>query len=64
MPIFEFLCHACEKPFQQLLHSHRNLGDVACPECGSTGEKIEKIISGGSFVIKGYSAKTGYTRKG
>lgn len=64
MPLYEFICHDCEKPFQQLLHSYRHLGEVTCPECGSTGEKIEKVISGSSFVVKGYNAKTGYTRKG
>lgn len=64
MPLFEFLCRDCEKPFQQLVHSYRNIGDVACPQCGGTGETIEKVVSVGSFVVKGYNAKTGYSRKG
>jgi len=64
MPLYELICHDCEKPFQQYVHSHRNLGEVACPECGRTGEAIEKLSSASSFIIKGYNAQNRYSKKG
>lgn len=64
MPLFEFRCASCDTYFQQILQSYRDIPDVVCPSCESTGNPIEKLMSTSSFVVKGYSAKTGYTRKG
>lgn len=37
MPLFEFTCAKCGKVFEELLsHAELAVGDLKCPECGST----------------------------
>lgn len=43
MPIFEFECHACGKPFEELVRSSSAIDGVVCPVCGSP--KIKKKLS-------------------
>ncbi len=43
MPIFEFVCNTCEKPFEELVRSANAVDEVICPQCGST--KVQKQIS-------------------
>ena len=40
MPIFEYICSACEHPFEFFVRGSRT---PACPECGS--EELEKQLS-------------------
>jgi putative FmdB family regulatory protein len=47
MPIYEYLCHACEERFEKYV---RAFGEsVACPECASAD--VEKLLS--SFAVAG-----------
>ncbi|MBI4177853.1 zinc ribbon domain-containing protein [bacterium] len=48
MPIYEFNCPSCRKPFQKLLPSMSWKG-VVCPACGS--DKVEKKLS--RFAVVG-----------
>ena len=43
MPLFEFICSECSRPFEELVRSKSNLTEVSCPSCGS--QKISKKIS-------------------
>jgi len=43
MPLFEFVCSECDRPFEELVRSFGAIGDVKCPACGSN--KISKKIS-------------------
>lgn len=43
MPIFEFICHECGTPFEELLRSANSLEEVICPACGS--DQVKKQIS-------------------
>lgn len=50
MPIYEYGCSGCEHVFEQM----QKMSDPApsiCPSCGS--EKVGKIMSTGSFHLKG-----------
>ena len=33
MPIFEYICEECKKPFEKLVRNHAEA--IACPACGS-----------------------------
>ena len=43
MPIFEFVCAECGKPFEELVLSTSKIGEVTCPACHS--QNITKKIS-------------------
>ena len=43
MPLFEFVCSDCNKPFEELVRSANSMDGVKCPTCGS--QKISKKIS-------------------
>ena len=43
MPIFEFVCSQCGKPFEELVRSSAAVSEVACPACGS--QQVKKQIS-------------------
>ena len=43
MPIFEFVCVDCGKPFEALVFTTSKIGEVACPSCKS--QNITKKIS-------------------
>ncbi|RPI88399.1 MAG: zinc ribbon domain-containing protein [Chloroflexi bacterium] len=70
MPIFEFVCSECGRPFEELVRSSSAVDGVICPTCGSTEVK-KKIstfaskISGGSsfpsFSTSASSCSTGST---
>lgn len=51
MPIFEYCCSNCGNKFEQLSLSSKEVERVECPLCKSI--KIEKIVSLGSFRLKG-----------
>ncbi len=43
MPVFEFICTDCGKPFEELVLNTSNIGEVTCPACHS--QNIFKKIS-------------------
>ncbi len=43
MPIYEYQCHDCEKPFELFVRSVSNPPPAVCPKCGS--EHVEKAVS-------------------
>jgi putative FmdB family regulatory protein len=69
MPIFEFICEQCEKPFEELVRSSSSLVGVVCPKCGSPQIKrkistfASKISGGSSFSMSpsSSSCSTGST---
>ena len=49
MPIYEFDCQECAKPFEELLRSANYIDEVTCPSCGSG--QVKKKMS--MFASKG-----------
>ncbi len=49
MPLRDFVCHACQHPFEALV---RNGDTPACPACGST--QLEQQLS--AFAVGGAQA--------
>ena len=43
MPLYEFECRECEKTFETLIRSEKELAETACPECSSA--KVERLLS-------------------
>jgi putative FmdB family regulatory protein len=62
MPIFEYVCRECDRPFERILPRHDSKTD--CPHCNS--EDIEKQLS--VFAVSGpsndFSADAGCGRCG
>ncbi len=52
MPIYEFVCRACDRTFETLVRLGRE-GEVVCPSCG--GREIRKLLS--SFGIGGGASR-------
>jgi putative FmdB family regulatory protein len=69
MPMFEFVCNSCNRPFEELLRSASLVDQVTCPTCGSrqVRKKIStfasKMSGGASFSLGGSqsSCSTGST---
>jgi putative FmdB family regulatory protein len=60
MPIYEFVCSECKKPFEELVFSSSAVDKVICPKCGSSQIKrklstFASKISGGSSLSMGSS---------
>jgi putative FmdB family regulatory protein len=53
MPIYEFRCEECEKPFEKLVRTFRE--EVACPGCGSAS--VERLLS--TFAMSGGGSSSG-----
>ena len=44
MPEYEFICHACHKPFTKILTLNEyETGKITCPKCSSA--KVEQRVS-------------------
>ncbi len=43
MPIYEFVCESCGKPFEELVRSYGAIAEVHCPHCGS--ERLRRKMS-------------------
>ncbi|NJD58159.1 MAG: hypothetical protein C3F13_03820 [Anaerolineales bacterium] len=64
MPIFEFVCADCGKPFEELVLNSNKISEVICPSCHS--QNITKQIStfaskfagGSSFSFGGASSSS------
>jgi putative FmdB family regulatory protein len=50
MPIYEYRCEACDKPFEKLVRAFRE--EVACPVCGSAS--VERLLS--TFAMSGFAS--------
>jgi putative FmdB family regulatory protein len=56
MPVYEFFCRKCEKPFTAVMHvSEHDVDVAACPEC-KRKEDVEKRLSAFSAVTSRKSA--------
>lgn len=63
MPIYEYLCPACQKVFEDWTTVAEAHADKPCPACGAASPRV---LSNTSFVLKGagwYVSDYGY-RKG
>ncbi|MFZ2096657.1 MAG: zinc ribbon domain-containing protein [Anaerolineales bacterium] len=61
MPLFEFVCADCGKPFEQLVLNTSKINEVNCPACQSKNitKKISTFasrLSGGSTFSFGSSS--------
>ncbi len=54
MPLFDFKCNACGDVREVFINP-----SISDPKC--CGKKMTKQASAPSFVVKGYSAKNGYS---
>ena len=54
MPLFEFECVKCGKPFEKLVRGGNVVVSIACPACGS--HKTKKRISSFAHSVKGGSS--------
>lgn len=43
MPIYEYTCASCRKPFEKLVRSANEADGVPCPACGS--KRTERALS-------------------
>ncbi|NDH09400.1 MAG: zinc ribbon domain-containing protein [Gammaproteobacteria bacterium] len=50
MPIYEYICHDCHKPFE-LMQKMNDQPCSSCPNCN--GNKVEKQVSAAGFQLKG-----------
>jgi putative FmdB family regulatory protein len=62
MPIYEFVCADCGKPFEQLVFSSSKINEVTCPTCSSQNVTKQistfasKLSGGSSFSFAGSSS--------
>ncbi len=54
MPIYEYLCHVCNKDFEHLVF--RDQESVECPVCKSP--EVVRLMSACGFVSKGSGGET------
>jgi putative FmdB family regulatory protein len=57
MPVYEFECRQCSKPFEVFVRSSREMDDVRCPACGS-GDP-ERVLSAFSTASGGQAENHG-----
>jgi putative FmdB family regulatory protein len=43
MPIYEYECRDCDKPFEELILRKSDEAEVRCPKC--KGKRVEKLVS-------------------
>ena len=61
MPIYEFRCTECDEVSEEMLSFKSKKKTIKCPICGS---RSEKILSLGSFHLKGSGwYKDGYGKR-
>lgn len=65
MPIFEFVCADCGRPFEELVLNSSKIAEVTCPSCLSQNitRKISAFASrfsgGGSYSFSNPSSSSG-----
>jgi putative FmdB family regulatory protein len=52
MPLFEYDCPGCGRPFEKLVRSASQADEVVCPACGNP--HVKRKLS--TFAVKGSSA--------
>ena len=52
MPIYEFRCKKCDNSFEHLV---RGSDPPVCPQCGATGDDLEKQLSAPAAHSRGGS---------
>lgn len=58
MPVYDFYCRRCQKPFATVMHvSEHDAGVAECPECHKKDE-VEKRLS--AFTAVTSRKSTGY----
>jgi len=62
MPLYEFECTSCGNVFEELFHpiDKKESLNTHCPKCG---KMAKKVLSSYHFIIKGYNAENGYSKK-
>jgi putative FmdB family regulatory protein len=60
MPIYEYQCKKCGYIFEQIEFKGIKKISTICPVCENIAPRV---ISSGSFRIKGYSEKNGYSKE-
>jgi len=56
MPLYEYVCRACDAGFEALVPtSRRDAADAACPQCGAT-KTARKISLTAQAVVKAGAA--------
>jgi putative FmdB family regulatory protein len=63
MPLFDFACNECKRPFEELLRSSDLVGEVSCPYCGSplVKKKLSTFaskVSGAGSISFGYPSSS------
>ncbi len=43
MPVYDYVCHECHKPFEIVLTFQEHEKDVKCPLCGSA--RVEQVAT-------------------
>jgi putative FmdB family regulatory protein len=61
MPIYEFVCETCGRPFEDLVRSYAAIADVRCPACGSASLR-RKVSTFASRVSGAGGSTTSRTR--
>jgi putative FmdB family regulatory protein len=56
MPIYEFVCDNCGRPFEDLVRSYSAIAEVRCPECGSAS--LRRKMSIFASRVSGNSGQT------
>jgi len=50
MPIYEYICHDCQHPFERM----QKINDQPCTQCPHCqGANVEKQVSAAGFQLKG-----------
>ena len=65
MAIYEFQCQKCGYIFEEVCKISSTKISTFCPICEKRGESAiaTKIMSSGSFRVKGFNASNGYSEK-
>jgi len=58
MPVYEYQCKSCQRIFE-VITIKKDKDPHKCPDCGKEGDKL---MSAGSYRMKGYSAENGYSK--
>jgi putative FmdB family regulatory protein len=64
MPIYEYVCEACEQSFEKLVRSSTKQSDITCPSCESQDvrKKMSSFaskVAGGASISSSSSASSG-----
>ncbi len=60
MPLYSYRCPGCGHTLEELTPLNTPRENPTCALCG---HRMNREATAASFVVKGYSAKSGYSRK-